>query len=117
MFATAAYAQTAAPGGAPAGGPMDGLIQFAPLILLLVVGYFFLIRPQQQRLKAHQATVAGIKRGDTVVMTSGIIGKVTRVEDAEILVEIAANTQVRVVKTMVSEVRARAEIAANDAKS
>ena len=87
-------------------------------VLLLVLFYFMLIRPQQRRAKQHQAMVHGIKRGDTVVMSSGIIGKVTRVEDAEVQVEIAPNVNVKVVKAMVTEVRARtAPAPANDAKS
>lgn len=87
-------------------------------VLLLVLFYFMLIRPQQRRAKQHQEMVNGIKRGDTVVMSSGIIGKVTRVEDAEVQVEIAPNVNVKVVKAMVTEVRARtAPAPANDAKS
>lgn len=123
MFPTPAFAQTApaspAPGG-PAGpaSPLDFLAGPLPLLVVMLgLMYFMLIRPQQQRLKKHQAMVGGIKRGDTVVMSSGVIGKVVRVEDAELQVEIAANTVVKVVKSMVSEVRTRGEpVAANDAK-
>ena len=113
MFSEA-FAQTA--GAAPGGGsPQDLLLQFAPLLALLVLFYFLLIRPQQRRLKAHQALVSGLKRGDVVVLSSGIIGKIVRVEEAEVQVEIAPNTNVRVVKGMISEVRTRGEPApAND---
>jgi len=115
MFATPAYAQTAA--GAATGGPQDMLIQFLPLVALVVLFYFLMIRPQQRRMKAHQQAVAGIKRGDTVVLPSGVIGKVVRVEDAEIGVEIATGVTVKAVKAMVSEVRTRGEPApANDSK-
>jgi preprotein translocase subunit YajC len=95
--------------------------QIGPLlmpVLLLGLAYFLLIRPQQTRMKDHQAMVAGVKRGDTVVMSNGMIGKVTRVEDAEAMVEIAQGVNVRVVKSMIGEVRNRTEPApANDAKA
>ena len=116
MFATPAFAQ-AAGAAAPAGGPMDGLIQFAPLLLIMVVGYFMLIRPQQKRAKDQRAMLDAVKRGDTVVLSSGIIGKVSRVEDAEVQVEIATGVNVKVVKSMISDVRTRgAPAVANDAK-
>ena len=117
MFATPAFTMLA---GAPAaiGGPMDMLTQFAPLLLIGVIGYFMILRPQQTRAKAHREALAAIKRGDTVVLSSGMIGKVVRVEDAELGLEIAQGVTVKVVKTMVSEVRTRgAPAAANDAKS
>ncbi len=117
MFATPAFAQTAA-GAAPAGGgPMDLVMQVAPLILLAVAGYFLLLRPQSQRMKAQQAKLSGIKRSDTVVLTSGMIGLVTRVEDTELTVEIAKGVEVKVVKAMVADVRVKgAPVAANDTK-
>ena len=116
MFASEAYAQTAA---APAGsaqsllaGPIGTLL---PLVALFILFYFLLIRPQQRRVKQHQAMIGAVKRGDGVVLSSGILGKVVRVEDNEVQVEIAPNTNVRVVKTMISEVRTRGEPApAND---
>ena len=114
MFASTAFAQTTSAAGG-GGGPQDLLLQFLPLVALLVLFYFLLIRPQQRRLKQHQAMVGGLKRGDTVVLSNGMIGKVTRVEDVEAQVEIAPNTPVRVVKSMITEVRARGEpVAAND---
>ena len=117
LSATPAFAQ-AAGAAAPAGGPMDGLIQFAPLLLIMVVGYFMLIRPQQKRAKDQRAMLEAVKRGDTVVLSSGIIGKVSRVEDAEVQVEIATGVNVKVVKSMISDVRTRGEPApANDAKA
>lgn len=115
MFATPAFAQ--ATGAAGAGGP-GALIQIAPLILLVVAFYFLLIRPQQQRAKKHQETITNIKRGDTVVLTSGVIGKVVRVEDAEVGIEIATGVNIKVVKPMIHEVRVKgAPAPANDAKS
>ena len=96
-----------------AGGPQGLLIQLAPLLLLFVLFYFMLIRPQQKRMKQHQAMIAAIKRGDTVVLPSGVIGKVMRVEDAEVGVEIAQGVTVKVVKAMITEVRAKGQ-PAND---
>ncbi|HEX8232294.1 MAG TPA: preprotein translocase subunit YajC [Caulobacteraceae bacterium] len=113
MFATAAQAQTTAP--AAGGGPQDMLLQFAPLLVLFVLFYFLLIRPQQRRMKAHKEMIGSVKRGDTVVLSSGIVGKVTGVGDTEVTVEIAPNTPVKVVKGMIGEVRTRGEpVAAND---
>ena len=115
MFATPAYAQTAA--GAATGGPQDMLIQFLPLVALVVLFYFLMIRPQQRRMKTHQQMLAGLKRNDVVVLSSGVIGKIVRVEDAEVGVEVATGVTVKVVKSMVSEVRTRGEpAAANDSK-
>ncbi|MGH6967095.1 MAG: preprotein translocase subunit YajC [Phenylobacterium sp.] len=94
------------------------LIQFLPLIGLVVLFYFLMIRPQQQRMKTHQAMLAAVKRGDTVVLSSGMIGKIVRVEDKEVGVEIATGVTVKVVKTMIAEVRSRGEPApANDSKT
>ena len=96
------------------GGPQDLLIQIAPILLLLVLFYFMLIRPQQKRMKEHQALVSGLKRGDNVVLASGVLGKIVRVEDKEVGVEIAQGVTVKVVKTMITEVRAKGEPVAND---
>ena len=116
MFATPAFAQAA--GAATGGGPQDMLIQFLPLIGLVVLFYFLMVRPQQQRMKNHQAMLAAVKRGDTVVLSSGMIGKIVRVEDKEVGVEIATGVTVKVVKTMIAEVRSRGEPApANDSKT
>ena len=106
--------------------PADGLAGFLAgpgqqFILLGAIGvmfYFMILRPQQRRAREHAARVGAIKRGDTVVLSSGLIGKVVRVEDTELGVEIAQNVNVKVVKAMVSDVRARGDLApANDAKS
>lgn len=116
MFATPAYAQTAAAGAQ--GGPGAMLISFLPFIAIFVLAYFMIIRPQQTRMKQHQAMIGAVKRGDTIVMSSGIIGKVVRVEENEVGVEIAPGVTVKVVKSMISEVRAKGDVApANDSKS
>lgn len=117
MFATPAYAQAA---GAAAGGadPQALLMQFLPLVALVVLFYFLMIRPQQRRMKQHQAMLAALKRGDNVTLSSGIKGKIVRVEETEVGVEIATGVTVKVVKSMISDVTAKGEPApANDSKA
>jgi preprotein translocase subunit YajC len=115
MFATPAYAQTAGAAAASDGGLMGALVSYSPLLLILVLGYFLLIRPQQQRARDHLQTVKGVKRGDTVVLSSGMVGKVVRVEELEVGVEVAQGVTVKVVKDMIHLVRTRGEPApAND---
>jgi preprotein translocase subunit YajC len=117
MFATPAMAQTATTSSA-SGGLMGALTPILPFIPIVVLFYFLMIRPQQKRMKEHQAMVAGVKRGDTVVLSSGLIGKVTKVDDVEATIEIAPGVNAKVVKSMVAEVRSRNEPApANDSKS
>ena len=99
---------------APAAGPgvLTQVMFFLPLILIF---YFLLIRPQQQRAKKHKLMVENVKRGDGVVTSGGLIGKVTKVGDTEVTVELAENVRVRVIKAMVVEVRGKSEpVAAND---
>jgi preprotein translocase subunit YajC len=97
---------------AQAGGS-DFMIQLLPILLMFVIFYFLLLRPQQQRVKQHREMVANIRRGDVVVTGGGIIGKVTRVKegDVEIEVEIAENTRVRLMRGTVAEVRVKGEVA------
>jgi preprotein translocase subunit YajC len=81
-----------------------------PMLMVFVIFYFFMIRPQQQRMKQHRATIDAIRRGDTVITSGGIVGKVTKVkDDGEIEVEIAENTRVRVIKGTIAEVRVKGE--------
>jgi preprotein translocase subunit YajC len=95
-------------------GPVGSML---PILAVLVLFYFMMIRPQQQRAKQHQAMLAALKRNDQVVLNSGMIGKVVRVEDKEVGLEIAQGVTVKVVKGMISEVRTKGEpAAANDAK-
>lgn len=96
---------------------MAMIVQFLPFIGIFVLFYFLLIRPQQKRAKEHAAQIGAVKRGDVVVLSSGMIGKVTRVEDGEVNVEIAPSVNVRVIKGMIAEVRNRTAIAANDSKA
>ena len=107
MFVTAALAQST---GTPAasGGITDLLIQFAPILLLVVIFWLLIFRPQQKRAKAQQAMLSAITRGDTVVTTGGIVGKVTKVVDGEDLeVEIAQGTRVKLVRGMITDVRSK----------
>lgn len=99
MFATPAFAQAAA----PAGGA-GALTQFIPLILIFVIMYFLMIRPQQKRMKEHREMVASIARGDQVVTAGGLIGKVSNVMDDQIEVEIAQGVKVKVVRSTVGQV-------------
>jgi preprotein translocase subunit YajC len=109
MFITPAYAQ-----GAPAGGS-DMLIQVAPFALIFVIMYFLILRPQQKRAKDHQTLVTQLRRGDTVVTSGGLVGKITKVvDDNEIEVQIADNVRVRQLRQMVTEVRAKGEPAKDD---
>lgn len=86
------------------------LLNVAPWVAILAIFYFLMIRPQQQRAKQHQEIIANVRRGDTVVTSGGIVGRVAKVkDDTEILVEIADNVQVRVVKSTLSEVRAKSQ--------
>lgn len=104
--------------GAPAAGPEAFLIQLLPLILILVIFYFLLIRPQQKRMKEHKAMVDGLRRGDTVVTSGGMIGKITKVADDEVSVEVAPNVSIRVLRHTIGEVRGKGEpVVANDASA
>lgn len=116
MFATPAFAQAApAAGNAATAGGLAGLIAFVPYLFIFVIFYFLLIRPQQQRVKAHRAMVDAVARGDEVVTAGGVIGKVTKVMDAEVEVEVAAGVKVRVLKGTLGEVRGKgAALPAND---
>ncbi|OCX63081.1 preprotein translocase subunit YajC [Thioclava sp. SK-1] len=105
MFATPAYAQAAG-----AAGPMGQLGQFLPLILIFVIMYFLLIRPQQKKVKQHKAMVEAVRRGDQVITQGGIIAKVTHVrDDGELEVEIATGVKVRVVKSTIVQVLSKTE--------
>lgn len=110
-FATApaAVAQEAPSAG---GDIVQSLIMFVPLILIF---YFLLIRPQSQRAKKHREMIEAVKKGDTVVTAGGLIGKVVKVAETEVTIEIADGVRVRSVKGMLADVRDKsAPVAAND---
>ena len=102
-----AFAQDATAGGGMLGN-MSGVVQILPFVLVFVVFYFLLMRPQQQRQKQLKATVAALKRGDRVVTAGGIIGVVQKTKDgvAEIEVEIATGVRVLVLRDTISSVLA-----------
>jgi len=104
MFISPAYAQT---GGAS--DPFTGLL--IPMIVMIAIFYFLVIRPQQQRSKAHRETVDKVRRGDTVITSGGFIGKVTKAVDNsdEIEVELSDSMRVRVLKSTLLDVRAKGE--------
>lgn len=86
MFESIAFAMAPNPGGDAPGGA-DMLMQFLPLILMFVIFWFLLIRPQQKRAKAHKQMLSELKRGDNVVTSSGIIGRILEIDDEQILLE------------------------------
>lgn len=93
---------------------MEAFGQVIPLILILVIMYFFLIRPQQKKVKEHQAMVAALRRGDEVITQGGLIGKITKVkDDTEVEVEIAKDVKIRVLRPTIAQVRSKTE-PAND---
>jgi preprotein translocase subunit YajC len=104
---TPAFAQGA---GAATSGT-DIALQVVPFVLIFVIMYFLILRPQQRRQRDHQDMVKNVRRGDTVVTTGGIVGRVAKVTDeaSEIEVEIAEGVRVKVVRTMIAEVRAKGE--------
>jgi preprotein translocase subunit YajC len=104
MLVSPAFAQDA-------GGAAAAFTSFIPLILIFAIMYFLLIRPQQRKVKEHQAMVAGLRRGDQVVTQGGVVGRVTRVKEGEgeIEVEIAPNVKVTVIRSTVAAVRSKSE--------
>lgn len=104
MF-TPAYAQAAT---GPGGGEM--LLQIVPFVLVFVIFYVLIIRPQQKKQRDHQELIKNVRRGDTIVTTGGLIGKVTKAtDDAELELEIAEGVRVRVVRGMIADVRSKGE--------
>jgi preprotein translocase subunit YajC len=109
MFVSPAFAQAAGQPGAGA-----AFAQFLPIILIFVIFYFLLIRPQQKRMKEHRAMVDGLRRGDQIVTAGGIVGKVSKVqEDGMIEVEIADGIKVKVVKHTITSLLNKTEPAAS----
>jgi len=109
MFVTTAFAQGSLFGGG-AGGEGGLLMSLLPFILIFVIMYFLILRPQQKRVKSHQDMVKNVRRGDTVVTNGGLVGRVTKViDDEQIEIEIADAVRIRQMRQMLSEVRARGE--------
>jgi preprotein translocase subunit YajC len=102
---TPAFAQ-----GLGGAGTNDMLMSLVPFVLIFIIMWFLIIRPQQKRVKAHQELIKNVRRGDTVITSGGLIAKVSKVvDDAEIEAEIADGVRVRIVKGMIQDVRAKGE--------
>ena len=114
MLITSAYAQ------APSmfGGGDNMLVSLLPFILIFVIMYFLILRPQQKRVKQHAEMVKNVRRGDTVVTSGGLFGKVTKVtDDEQIEMEVAEGVRVRQMKSMIAEVRAKGEPVKEESKA
>lgn len=107
MFISPAFAQAS---GATPFGSTDMLFQLAPFIAIFAIMYFLILRPQQRRAKEQREMVQGARRGDTIVTTGGLIGKITKAtDDTEVEVELAPNVRVRVARSGIGAVRAKGE--------
>ena len=94
---------------APAGpGMIESLL---PFVLIIAIFYFMLIRPQQKRMKDHREMVAAVRKGDVVVSSGGLIGKITKVDDDDVTIEVAPEVRVKIVRSMISDVRNKTEAA------
>jgi preprotein translocase subunit YajC len=117
MLITSAFAQ-GLPFGLGGGDSGSMITSLMPLVLIIVIMYFLVLRPQQQRVKQHKEMVKALRRGDTVITNGGLLGKVTKVvDDDQIEVEIADGVRVRQMRSMVSEVRAKGEPVKDDSAS
>ena len=108
MFISPAYAQF----GGGSGGGSEMLMQLLPFVLIFVIMYMLILRPQQKRQKQHQEMLKNIRRGDTIVTSGGLIGRVTKKVDddaTEIEIEIADGLRVRQARAMIADVRAKGE--------
>jgi preprotein translocase subunit YajC len=113
MWITPAFAQATTGGGL---GGFQEYVQFLPFVAIIAIMYMLLIRPQQKRAKQHQELVKNLRKGDSVVTSGGLVGRVTKlVDDEQIEIEIAQGVRVRQMRSMVTEVRAKGEPAGNDA--
>jgi preprotein translocase subunit YajC len=109
MFISPAFAQGSLFGGG-AGGDGGMLMSLLPFVLIFVIMYFLILRPQQKRVKQHQEMVKNVRRGDTVITNGGLVGKVTKViDDDQIEIEIADDVRIRQMRQMVADVRAKGE--------
>jgi preprotein translocase subunit YajC len=105
MFVTPAYAQAAG-----AAGTSDFLVSVVPFILIFVIMYFLIIRPQRQQMKKHAEMIAAVRRGDTIVTSGGLVAKVTKVvDDAEVQAEIAEGVKVKIMRKAIAELRSKGE--------
>jgi len=103
MFITPAHAQAAGPGGG------DLISLFLPLLLIMGVFWFLILRPQQKKIKQHQEMLANLRRGDTIITAGGLIGKVVKINGDDITVELADGVRVKVRRPYIAEVRVKGE--------
>jgi preprotein translocase subunit YajC len=116
MFISPAYAQGSLFGFG--GGNTDMLTSLLPFVLIFVIMYFLILRPQQKRVKQHAEMVKNVRKGDTVVTSGGLVGRITKViDDDTIEVEVADGVRVRQMRSMVSDVRAKGEPLKDDSSS
>jgi preprotein translocase subunit YajC len=116
MFISPAYAQGSIFGFG--GGNTDMLTSLLPFVLIFVIMYFLILRPQQKRVKQHAEMVKNVRKGDTVVTSGGLVGRITKVvDDDTIEVEVADGVRVRQMRSMVSDVRAKGEPLKDDSSS
>lgn len=117
MFISPAFAQGSLFGGG-AGGDGGMLMSLLPFVLIFVIMYFLILRPQQKRVKTHAEMVKNVRRGDTVVTNGGLIGKITKVvDDDQIEIEIADDVRIRQMRSMIADVRAKGEPVKDEAAS
>lgn len=111
MFITPAYAQAGAPGAG------DFISMILPLVAIMAVFYFLLIRPQQRKMKEHQELLKKVVKGDTIITSGGLIGKVVKVvDDNELQVEVGENVKVRLLRSGIADVRSKGEPVKSDSK-
>ena len=109
MFISPAYAQTPSILGG------DGMSFLVPMVLVFVIMYFLILRPQQKRVKQHAEMVKNVRKGDTVITSGGLVGRVTKVvDDDQVEIEVADGVRVRQMRSMVSDVRAKGEPVKDD---
>ncbi|WP_336068399.1 preprotein translocase subunit YajC [Nitratireductor rhodophyticola] len=112
MFITPAYAQ------AGAGGTPDIFVSILPFVLIFVIMYFLIIRPQRQQMKKRTEMLAAVRRGDTVVTGGGLVGKVTKViNDAELEIDLGGGNKVTAMRAMLAEVRVKGEPVADNSQA
>ena len=109
MLISPAYAQS------PFGGSTDMITSLLPFVLIFVIMYFLILRPQQKRVKQHSEMVKNVRKGDTVITSGGLVGRVTKVvDDDQVEIEVADGVRVRQMRSMVSDVRAKGEPVKDD---
>ena len=106
MFVTPAYAQAA-------GGGPDVFISILPFVLIFVIMYFLIIRPQRQQMKKRGEMLAAVRRGDTVITGGGLIGKVTKASDDELEIDLGGGVKVTALRSTIADVRVKGEPVAN----